>query len=422
MKLYNKEELKDSRIFFDKKPPKFLTIFIVFTLAVLLGSGFVANMLVKPYVVKAQGVITTTDNNYVGSLSDGVVMEVKKEEGSEVKKGDVLFTVSSGVEGVQYKAIAGQLEQSKEKIKAMDKFVKSLNENINHMKNAGIEQEYYGKAEYYLSLINDEYKAKQTAQANIKTKQEKRAAKQAELDSIVQQIAKLTTSEEDIIKKEELESSKQTKVTELETLDTELTDLQQQGGASSQAFQTKLQLISELGASRSSIETSIVDLEGQMASYKTQDALYSVKASNDGYIHYLNPIKNGVTVQKTQTLAEISKNANADMIVEAYINAADISKVKVGNDIKVALNGVNSSKYGTLKGKLKSIDTGTITQETNNGNAVYYRCIIHVNDSDLKASDGEVVKAIKSMPVEAQIVYEKETYMDWILNMLSFKN
>lgn len=33
----------------------------------------------------------------------------------------------------------------------------------------------------------------------------------------------------------------------------------------------------------------------------------------------------------------------------------------------------------------------------------------------------ETVVLQKDMPVEVQIVYDKETYLDWILEMLSFK-
>ncbi|MEG0094363.1 MAG: hypothetical protein RR673_09775, partial [Erysipelotrichaceae bacterium] len=75
-----------------------------------------------------------------------------------------------------------------------------------------------------------------------------------------------------------------------------------------------------------------------------------------------------------------------------------------------------------LKGTLKSIDIGTVTQETNNGNIILYRCIVSINAKELKASTGETVKATKSMPVTARIIYEKETYLEWVLDLLSFTN
>ena len=83
-----------------------------------------------------------------------------------------------------------------------------------------------------------------------------------------------------------------------------------------------------------------------------------MKASQDCYVHYRSTIKEGVTIQKGQTVAEISTNKDDQMIVEAYIQATDISKVQLNNDVKVAINGVNIQKYGTLNGKLVSIDSG----------------------------------------------------------------
>ena len=181
-------------------------------------------------------------------------------------------------------------------------------------------------------------------------------------------------------------------------------------------------MISEAGTSKTTIETTIVEIESQMGLYQSQDNLYEVKANNEGYVHYLSPLKQGMTIQKTQTIAEISKNEDTSMLVEAYINASDISKIEIGDSVKIAVSGVNTQKYGTLSGSLVSIDVGTIIQETNNGNVVLYRCLVSMEESELKSSDGEVIKAIKSMPVEARIVYDKETYLDWILGMLNFKN
>ena len=102
------------------------------------------------------------------------------------------------------------------------------------------------------------------------------------------------------------------------------------------------------------------------------------------------------------------------MIVEAYMQASDISKVQLNNDVKVAINGVNIQKYGTLSGKLVFIDSGTLTQETEQGNLVLYKCHVSLDNKLLHSIDGTKVNAIKSMLVVTRIVYEKETYLDWL--------
>lgn len=96
MKLYQKSELKDSRIFFDKKPPIFLTVFIIFILFVIIMALWISSWMTKSYIVEASGTITTSDNMYVSSLSDGLLVSLVADEGTYVHQGDVLLQLSSG--------------------------------------------------------------------------------------------------------------------------------------------------------------------------------------------------------------------------------------------------------------------------------------------------------------------------------------
>ena len=420
MKLYQKSELKDSRIFFDKKPPMFLTMFILFILFMIIFAIWMSSWMSKSYIVEANGTITTTDNIYISALSDGVLTSLNSQEGTFVKKGDILFEISSGSEGVQYSALQKQISNTKDKISAINKYINSLNIHQNKMSNSGIEQEYYEKVRYYISSLEDENQTKENNQKSMKQKEEKKTKKEQEIQSLKDQIYKLKDTEEDKAKKEELNSSLETKQSELESLIEEINQLTQT--SSSQAEQTKIQLISEAGNTRTALQSTLVELEGQLKAYQSQDALTTVKASQDGYVHYLSTIKEGVTIQKGQTVAEISTNKDDQMIVEAYIQATDISKVQLNNDVKVAINGVNIQKYGTLNGKLVSIDSGTLTQETEQGNIVLYKCLVSLDNKQLHSTDGSQIDVIKSMPVVARIVYEKETYLDWLLELLSFKN
>lgn len=222
-------------------------------------------------------------------------------------------------------------------------------------------------------------------------------------------------------KKEKLKVEIESKKNEIETLKNELEESKQQTYGL-QLEQTRLQFLSELGTSRTMVESNIVELQSQIDVYKKQDELIEIRATQQGYVHYLSPIKDGISIQKGQTIAEISENKEQQMIVEAYIQASDRSKVHIGDEVKVAIQGVNIQKYGTLTAKLTDIDNGTLTQQTNEGNVVLYKCKITIDQKELSASNGEKIPVVKSMPVVARIVYDKETYMDWLLEMLNFKN
>ena len=126
-----------------------------------------------------------------------------------------------------------------------------------------------------------------------------------------------------------------------------------------------------------------------------------------------------MSIQQNQTVAEVSSEDKA-YYIEAFVLASDISRVFKEAKVDVAITGVNSQKFGTLKGKVRQIDSGTIFQETKEGNISLYKVTIELETVTLK-HDSETVVLQKDMPVEVRIVYDKETYLDWILELLSFK-
>ena len=249
MKLYNKNELTHSRIFFDKQPPMFLTVFIVTIMLFVVLSFFIASISTRIYVVSAFGTVTTEDLTIVSAFSDGVVVDLRQSEGSFVEAGDVLFTVSN------------------------------LSEHSN-------------------------------------------------------------------------------------------------------------------------------------------GNLYEVRANHTGYVHYLLPLRVGTMISRLQNVAEISMNLEVDMYVEIFIPTHQISRIEVGQDVNIAVEGVNVSRYGTILGELLLIGIGTVSME----NQTFYRGIVSVESTYLEASNGDRVNILRGVPVTARIIYDRETYLSWILSMLQLRN
>jgi len=476
MKLYNKDELIHSRIFFDKQPPIFLTIFILGVLFLLALFLLITSIFTRTYVVSAGGIITTEDLTFVGSFADGIVVELLHFEGDFVEEGDVLFTVSSGVEGLQYQTSLEQLAHQLEILAAMDLFEQSIEERENHMVNYGIWQEYYARIEHYLLAILNEDAADVAAEADLNDQRNRVSDLNVDIKRLNGEISTLEGVETNLelqirytpvdiaeavesppiyyneygipiefyqpapimipnpeytrltdelersrINRQTLEAQRDGYVSERDSLQSEITSREREPD-STNAHQTRIQLLAELGASRTSAETRIVELEAQIETHRTQDGLYEVQANQTGYVHYLLPLRAGMMIQRMQSIAEISMNLEDDMQVEVFIPAHQISRIQLGQEVNVAINGANVSKYGTIEGELISIDVGTMTQESSEGNMVFYRGIISISEVYLQASNGDTVYVLRSMPVTARIVYERETYLNWILNMLQFRN
>ena len=485
MRFYTKDQLKDSRIFFDKNPPLFGMIFLIFTIVIIIASIILANFLIKPYIVRAQGTVTTTDTRYVSVNANGSVVEMIVHEGEKITSGQPIIKVTNGQEGLQVESLTKQLSKAREKLEAMDLYQKSLEDKVNYMSNSGVEQEYYGYIEYYLLQLKSESYSDNTQLETLNNRLAKRNiltneindlqtkinsivipqvddslkntynSKKLELEnlknelstindpiqidkqknkinSLENEIAEIDNKIQDINKKirekvnaeneiDKFNTQIQTKNSELVALKEEIQTLQNQiNNPSSQTGQMFSQLTAELGKARANLQTQITELEANITMYGSQAKIYTITAQNDGILHYVSPLKVGMSVQQNQVIAEISTQQEENYLVEAYVNATDIAKIHVGDSVKVAVSGVNTMKYGTIKGKLVSIDSGTINQETKTGNLILYRIVITIDEYQLK-SKKDTIQLIKSMPVEARIIYEKETYLEWVLEMLNFK-
>ncbi|HEL1696896.1 TPA: HlyD family efflux transporter periplasmic adaptor subunit [Streptococcus suis] len=466
MKLYNKSELRYSRIFFDKRPPAYAFILIFSTLASLIIAFAVSAYLPKNYIVKARGTSVITGTEYVSALSNGKIVTLHKKEGDSVKAGEVILSLSSGQEGLQTESLTKQLDKLKAKESLFQKYEQSLNEKVNYMVNSGEEQEYYGKVEYYLSQLSSEnyndgsqyaklqeeytklnklVAEKSQLETDLSSYQSQLANLEAELSTLsVQETAETnsdsetnsssTDSSPNSIQLEQLNtkisevktkietttSSIQGKGTEIESLQSSIREMERSyNDPTSQAYNTYAQLISELGTARAANNKSITELEANLGISTGQDRGLTVSASSDGTLHYVTPLKQGMSVQQNQTIAEIA-GSDREAYVEAFVLATDISRVTVGAEVDIAITGVNSQKFGTLKGAVTQIDSRTITQETQNGNVSLYKVVVALEELTLK-KDEEIVVLQKDMPVEARIVYDNETYLDWILELLSFK-
>lgn len=485
MKLYDKDKLKNSRIFFDKRPPKFMTFLVYFTVFSLLLLVVASNKIKKNYVVKARGQIADSQMSYVSSNINGTIKKIKVKEGDFVKKGEVILNISNGEENTQRKEYEKILEENINKKNLINKFRKSLDEGKNYLKDSGIEQEYYGKVEYYIQELNSEKQNKNFTNKDIEKKKNKLNEKISEKNELSNSLGDLEESinyynslvkyyenlsyeifdleneisqlkinesskEKDISKKEsELKAKKidyrensevqkkesetelkyQETKSKIEALDGEIESLKQDleqlerqnSGVSSQSKQIYYQFVNEIGNELKNIEKIDSEIKMSISVLEKKDQNYEILASRSGYIHYINSIKEGMNIQINQTIAEISNLKDDNYYVDSFINVSDISKVKKGQDVDVAIVGVNTYKYGTLKGKITSIENGLFTVQTQEGNNSFYKATIEIEDKKL-SKDDEEIPIILSMPVESRIIYDKETYLDYFLEKLSFKN
>ena len=216
MRFYTKDQLKDSRIFFDKNPPLFGTIFLIFTIVIIIVSIILANFLIKPYIVRAQGTVTTTDTRYVSVNANGSVIEMIAHEGGKIKRGQPIIKVTNGQEGLQVESLTKQLSKAREKLEAMDLYQKSLEDKVNYMSNSGVEQEYYGYIEYYLLQLKSEAYSDNTQLETLNNRLAKRNTLTNEINDLQTKINSIVIPQVDDSNLKSLENTYNSKKLELE--------------------------------------------------------------------------------------------------------------------------------------------------------------------------------------------------------------
>lgn len=64
----------------------------------------------------------------------------------------------------------------------------------------------------------------------------------------------------------------------------------------------------------------------------------------------LGEYKDGMVIQAGSPIASISDSNGDKAIIEATVTASDRSRISAGNDVTVAVSGLQQNVYGTLKG------------------------------------------------------------------------
>ena len=126
------EDLKDSRLLYEKTLPPFGYMIISSITLLLIAVVIWSLKTPKTYVIKSSGIVESVNKNYIMSSYTGEINEMYVEEGSYVEKGDTLFTVKSTDLDLQEEQIDGQFELYKAKVSQLQKLEKSIMDGENY--------------------------------------------------------------------------------------------------------------------------------------------------------------------------------------------------------------------------------------------------------------------------------------------------
>ena len=362
------EQLRDSRIMFEKRIPAFGYMILLIVTISLIGVVVWSMYAHKSYVIISKGTVTNTDSSYVMPAYTGEIEQCFMEEGKLVQQGDILFTIKSTDFNLQEEQLVASKENYEKQVSQSELLVKSIKDDTNYFDATNPEDElYYSTYEAYKSQVA-----------------------QNTFDATMYQTYGYT--------EEQIE-----------------TELEKNQGKLSEIYYSSIQsaenAIKEAKAQISSIDA-------QLAAIGSGQAEYSVRAVSTGVLHLLADYKTGMVVQTGSAVATITPE-NEELMIDAYVSTADMARMEEGNEVQMAVDGLIQSVYGNISGTVERIDSNLTTMEGENGQSdSVFKIRIKPKSDYVVSKSGKKVNLTNGMTVEARITYDEVTYFNYVLEKL----
>ncbi|MDE1153344.1 MAG: HlyD family type I secretion periplasmic adaptor subunit [Micavibrio sp.] len=205
---------------------------------------------------------------------------------------------------------------------------------------------------------------------------------------------------------------------ELNQLQGQLAEAQSQERRAADAVsESQSRLVSLDADLRETAMKSLGDVEGQLAEVNKSIAKQEGAASRTtlfspvhGLVKGLAVHTLGAVVEPGKTLMEVVPLGEA-LIVEALVEPADVGNLKAGQSVKVKVSAFDSTRFGSIIGKLQSVSASTF--QNNEGHS-FYKARVTL-DRNYVGEDPEHNVILPGMTVQAGIVTGDKTILQYLL-------
>jgi len=343
--------------------------YIILIVTALIAIGLIwANNSVKTYMVKGQGLVISENKSHIMTKGSGEIKEAFIQEGTEVIEGDVLFTTNSLETDLQLEQINSQIDTYNNKIQLLRKAEENATNGTNYFdRYDDIESEFYNK-------LNAAYYTGKEFEVDKKALKDQ-GYEQKQIDEFVKT---------------------------------------QKNKSDQHYFKT----ISEFTNEKNQYELEVSKLIGQKDALEKSKDQYQVVAQKSGTVHLSTPVTTGMVLQGGNLIGTIISKEE-DLIIETMLPSSDRPRIHVGDEVSLVVGGLLQSEYGTIPGKVTSIDEDA-TIDNEKGNA-FFKVKVKPDKTYLEDSKGEKVNLTIGMVTETRVKHEKIAYMKYFMEQLGIE-
>jgi membrane fusion protein, adhesin transport system len=170
----------------------------------------------------------------------------------------------------------------------------------------------------------------------------------------------------------------------------------------------RLQAMSELNtvvAEQSELRESLPRLEERVS--RTV-----IRSPMDGVISRLNFRTAGGFVNTGDVMLELVPTGEA-LIIEARIMPQDISRIRLNDDVRIRLSAYDSSKYGSIAGRVIRISPDAVVDERAGG-ASHYLVDVSIEGELLLEETGAAVTFIPGMTATVDVISGQRSVLEYV--------
>lgn len=333
--------------------------------------------------VRTQGQIIAADRTQIIQSPDlGVINEIKVKEGDPVKKGQELVILEKERAHAAY-------TDSESKVAALKVTLARLDAEV-YGKPLRFDPELFSYKEFITNQTNLYKRRKQAIDEDIASLSESLKLAQEELEMNLPLLKSGDVGRADILK-----------------LQRQVTDIKGQiNTKKNKYFQDAQTEMAKVQEDLSTQEQTLLDKK-QLLEHTT---LY---APMDGVVKKVIVTTRGGVVKQGDEVLEMLP-IHSDLIVEAKIQPTDMSHLVVGLPALIKLDAYDSSIYGSMIGEVEYISPDTLSEQSKNGETVYYRARIRIKEKEFVNKFSRQMQINPGMTVTVDIKTGKRTVLSYL--------
>jgi membrane fusion protein, adhesin transport system len=177
-----------------------------------------------------------------------------------------------------------------------------------------------------------------------------------------------------------------------------------------QMLARKREYLSSAHAELADVQSRLASLETRIPALRTRVARSEIRTPVSGVVNQMLFSTLGGVVQQGQTVVEIVPFGDT-VTVEAFVSPDDIAFIRPDQQVKVRLTAYDSSRYGSLDGRVTRIGADTVLAP--DGERSVYMVEVRLENAPTDG-EGKALEVIPGMIAQIDMLSEPKTVLEYL--------